>query len=340
MIRVSDSKYLMAYLLPACMLVGLWMGSYLAWLPVVMGFVLIPLVELLLPFRVDTGPREERIHPIFDYLLYLNVLWVYGLTAFFLFKVSHSESLMEQIGFTWSMGLVLGTNAINVAHELGHRTTWFETFLARLLLVPCLFTYFTIEHNRGHHKHVGTPVDPATASMGQSIYRYWLRALPGVFMNAWNLERERLHRSGLPTWSPGNAMISGLLSHVVYLAIVFSVFGSIALWCAIGAALYSILLLEAINYVEHYGLTRAMLPNGHYERVQPKHSWNSDRTLGRIMLFELSRHSDHHHRSARPYQNLQAHIDAPELPTGYPGSLLLTLIPSIWFRVIDRRIPT
>ena len=71
------------------------------------------------------------------------------------------------------------------------------------------------------------------------------------------------------------------------------------------SATMGFLLLETVNYIEHYGLQRKINSNGKYERVQPFHSWNSNHPIGRIMLFELSRHSDHHYNSYRKYQVLK-----------------------------------
>ena len=56
------------------------------------------------------------------------------------------------------------------------------------------------------------------------------------------------------------------------------------------------------------------------------------------MLFELSRHSDHHYMASKKYQSLQNHPEAPQLPTGYPGSMILSLVPPLWFYVMNRRI--
>ena len=106
----------------------------------------------------------------------------------------------------------------------------------------------------------------------------------------------------------------------------------------IAAAFAGALLLETVNYIEHYGLQRHQKADGKYERAMPQHSWNSNHILGRLMLFELSRHSDHHYLASRKYQILQHHEDAPQLPTGYPGSMILALVPPLWFYVMNKKI--
>jgi alkane 1-monooxygenase len=97
-------------------------------------------------------------------------------------------------------------------------------------------------------------------------------------------------------------------------------------------------LLETVNYIEHYGLQRERMNAHRYVPVEPEHSWNSDHVLGRMILFELSRHSDHHHVPSKPFAQLD-HIErAPQLPTGYPGMMLLSLFPPLFFRVMRPRL--
>jgi len=60
--------------------------------------------------------------------------------------------------------------------------------------------------------------------------------------------------------------------------------------------------------------------------------------LGRLLLFELSRHSDHHYMASRPYQVLRHFDDSPQMPTGYPGMIMLSLVPPLWFAVMNPRV--
>ena len=234
------------------------------------------------------------------------------------------------------MGLVCGIFGINVGHELGHRKPVYERIMARALLLTSLYMHFYIEHNRGHHKHVGTPSDPATAPYGCSVYRFWLRSIPGVFRKAWDLAalaQSRQRHSLLQ-----NEMLQYLLIELGFCLLLGLLFGWQALLYFLAAALIGILLLETVNYIEHYGLMRKEIAPGRYERAQPEHSWNSDHLIGRAMLFELSLHSDHHYLASRKYQMLKNHPQAPQLPTGYPGSMLLALLPPAWFLVMHKRI--
>ena len=122
------------------------------------------------------------------------------------------------------------------------------------------------------------------------------------------------------------------------LVIIYFSFGGAATLYFMIAAFIGILLLETVNYIEHYGLQRKTTTQGKYERTMPEHSWNSNHIVGRLMLFELSRHSDHHYMASRKYQVLRHHDNSPQMPTGYPGMMLLSLLPPVWFFVMNRRI--
>jgi len=85
-------------------------------------------------------------------------------------------------------------------------------------------------------------------------------------------------------------------------------------------------------------LLRAKNEKDRYERVQHHHSWNSDHPLGRAMLFELSRHSDHHYKASKKYQTLLSLPEAPQMPTGYPGMMIFSLVPPLWFWVMNKKL--
>jgi len=242
---------------------------------------------------------------------------------------------LQTIGLVFSTGIIMSSNGINVAHEIGHRHSYINQLVSRLMLLPSLYMHFNIEHNLGHHKHVSTPQDPATAALGQSFYSFLPSSAIGGFISAWNIERKVLAKNKQLTWSFHNRMLHFIIIQLLYLALILIFLGSKALICAILIAMISSSLLEGINYVEHYGLERKRLKNGKYEPVQSHHSWNSDHTLGRIMLYELTRHSDHHFKSTRKFQVLRSHQTSPELPLGYPGSILLSLLPPLWFKIMN-----
>ena len=140
-------------------------------------------------------------------------------------------------------------------------------------------------------------------------------------------------------FSVKNDMFFYTIFQIGYLIFLFQIFGLMGMVYGIIAAIISFLFLETINYIEHYGLKRKKLPSGRYERVEKFHSWNSNHIVGRIVLYELTRHSDHHYKSNKKYQILENINESPQLPFGYPTSMLLAIFPPLWFHIMNKRVP-
>lgn len=342
--NIKDAKYLLAYLVPASAVVALTFQGAWAWLTVVFVFGVIPLLELVAPVSTENHPTEiesDRANSrIFDWLLYLNAPLVYGIVGRYLFVVSftHPDTSVA-IGLTLATGIVVGACGINVAHELGHRNDAFSQHLSKLLLLPALYQHFFIEHNLGHHKNVATDLDPASARKNEILFVFWWRSVTGSWRSAWQLESERLNRIDRPIWSLNNRMIRFISYQTLWLSTIYVIFGLKGVAGAVAIAVVGFLLLETVNYLEHYGLRRRKLDSGHFEPVSPRHSWNSDHEVGRILLYELTRHSDHHYKSTRKYQVLRHLPESPQLPFGYPTSVLLAFVPPLWFAIMNKHIP-
>lgn len=339
---MRDLKYLIAYLIPASALAGLaWHGIW-CWSTATLTFGILPLIELFTPGSSEnfskTVETERTGRVVFDWLLYLNAPLLFGILGWYLWTISTANlTTSAVIGLTLGVGIVAGTCGINVAHELGHRSKSSAQMLAQIMLLPSLYQHFFVEHNRGHHKNVATDADPASARLGEHVFGFWLRSTIGGWRNAWTLESERLGKTNRSIWSWSNAMIRYSMFQTLWLLGIWSILGLKGLFGALSVAIVSFLLLETVNYIEHYGLRRNILPDGRPEAVSPRHSWNSDHELGRIFLYELTRHSDHHFKSTRKYQILRHMEESPQLPFGYPTSIILALIPPVWFRLMHQR---
>jgi len=335
--KISGFKYCLSFLIPICTLIAFSDPSKWAYLTLVVAFVLIPLLELFLPQNQDNfNAEEENIllnNKFFDLVLLGHFILHIAIVYLFLNLVSTEQlTWIQLIGVVLSMGISNGVSGINVAHELGHRQHLLPKFCAQLLLASTLYVQFFVEHNFGHHKYVATPEDPATARKGESVYGFWVRSMWKGYFSSWKIQMKML--GGKSFFGIENKLFwLHILEFILCLAIILA-FGLKAFSCFLGAALIGILLLETVNYVEHYGLLRHLDSRGRYERVMPIHSWNSNHTLGRIVLFELTRHSDHHFDSTRKYQILRHHDQSPQLPFGYPGSMLLALTPSLWRKIV------
>ena len=334
-----DLKYLLAYSLPLSALLAVHWGGGWSYATVVYAFGVLPVADQYWPRDLRNPSAESEAgraaNRLFDLLLYLNVPLLYLVFGYAFYRTGQGAYAgYELVGLVLSLGVLGGASGINVAHELNHRTRPHERLLAKLLLWPTLYLHFTVEHNLGHHRHVATPLDPATARYGESVYHFWGRSVLGGWRSAWALERKRV---GAHAWWR-NRILHFQLAQLGYLLLVGGLFGPLATLVALGAGIVAFLNLETVNYIEHYGLLRRRTPGGRYEPVQPHHSWNSDHELGRIVLYELTRHSDHHFRAARKYQILRRFAESPQLPAGYPASMLLALVPPLWFGVMNERV--
>jgi len=339
---MKDLKYLAAYSIPLSAFIGLYIGENFTYITPIYSFILLPIIELFTPEtteNLDVNQKDSKLtKKLFDWMLYLNLPMVYGILAYAIFLSLTENSITKFIGIILTTGIVLVTNGINVAHELGHRPTW-ERYLGKILLIPSFYQHFYIEHNFGHHLKVGTPEDPATSKYNQTVYQFWFRSTLEQYISAWKTQLKLLKDEKKKFVSFKNDMMFYTITLITYVSIIYSSFGTAALILTLSAGTLSFLLLETINYIEHYGLVRVKKDNGRYERVTPIHSWNSNHTLGRIVLYELTRHSDHHHRSTKKYQILDHHDNSPQLPYGYPTSVPLTLVPPIWFHIMNKRVP-
>lgn len=317
--------------------------GWLTFLPVIYGFAFIPFLELFLkPDSKNLSAAEEEMakaDKTYDYILYLIVPLQYLMLIVFLFSLKDENlSWVDITGRIMSMGFLCGIFGINVAHELGHRVNRFEQLLAKSLLLTSQYIHFFIEHNKGHHKNVATHEDPSSGRYNESVFAFYPRTIIFSYISALKIANNEMQKKGKTAFSLQNEMIQVQLLQLIFLTVILFVFGWKILLFYLAAALMGILLLECVNYIEHYGLSRRQNERGNYERTMPHHSWNSDHIIGRMMLFELSRHSDHHYLASRKYQVLRHHENSPQMPTGYPGMMILAHIPPLWFYVMNRKI--
>lgn len=307
------------------------------------AFLVIPTLEFIFPiYDKNLSPEEEKEMEnsfFYDLLIYLNTPLLCVMFFLFLQRVQAPLTGIEAAGIINSLGILLAIVGINIGHELGHRNKFVPQLLAHINFLLPQYLHFLIDHNRGHHRMVATPGDPATAPKGMNVYFFVLRALVITFRSSWRLEKRRLESKNQRVWSFRNIMILYSLAQISLLVLVYFFFGLKVLLSYIAAALMGSIFLETINYIEHYGLLRKKNPSGRYEKVSPKHSWNSDHIIGRLLLFELTRHSDHHENANRKYQILRSLDDAPNLPFGYPLMIILSLIPPLFFSIMDKRLP-
>lgn len=340
---VKSLKYLSPIIMYFLAIISFNTSGIICWITIITGFIFIPALEIFIkPNTTNLTSAEEDLakqNNWYDYFLYLIVLLQVPTVFYGLYQIKyHSFTTNEVIAKIATIGFLCGTFGINVGHELGHRKNKAEQWMAKILLMTSLYMHFFVEHNKGHHKNVATPEDPSSARYGELIYTFYFRTIVYSYLSAWHIANEEMKKQSKSIFSINNEMIQIHLIQFAFLGIIFACFGSTILLYFLACAFIGILLLETVNYIEHYGLQRNKSTSGNYERAMPYHSWNSNHVIGRIILFELSRHSDHHYLASRKYQVLQHHHNAPQMPTGYPGMMLLSLVPPLWFIVMNKRV--
>lgn len=336
-------KYLSILLLPVTVYISFTSSGWITYLPLIVFFGFVPAMELLFnPDKENFDKDQEKVekeNKLYTYILYAMIpIQLVFLYYFFLVIQEPELVFVDLVGRITAMGLMCGVIGINVGHELGHRNNRFDEFLGEILLLTSLNTHFLPYHNGGHHFNVATPNDAATARKNELLYVFWIRSHFMSYIQAWQIENKRMNESGRSVFHFQNRMIIYTLANVLALGAIFFFFGWFGLVSFLSAAVFGILLLETVNYIEHYGLLREKNEYGRYERVKRTHSWNSDHVVGKIMLFNLSRHSDHHYNGSKHYQLLKSLPESPQMPTGYPGMMLLSLFPPLWFKLMNKKI--
>ena len=311
-------------------------------LPLAISYGLMPLLDGLL--GEDRNNPPEAVVPLLEADRYYRWLTWATVPLHFVSLVGCAWWAGTQALSWWALVLlayVAGAGSglgINTGHELGHKQTRTEQWLARLVLAVPAYGHFTVEHVRGHHRWVSTPQDHASARMGEGIYRFACRELPGGIRRAWELETQRLARDGRSAWSVRNTLLQSYAITAVLQGGLVVAFG----WTMLPfLAIHNLVAwwqLTSANYVEHYGLLRQRLADGRYEAPRPHHSWNTNHLVTNLVLFHLQRHSDHHAHPLRRYQSLRHFEQVPQLPSGYFGMFPLAYVPPLWFRVMDPRL--
>ena len=291
---------------------------------------LLPIAEWFVTENKTNKAEEDSVLP--DLVLVLHFfLQIFALGSLF-YSFSQGKIVGFQIiGAAVSTGIHTGTSSIVVAHEMIHRKGAIWQFAGKFLLFTAGNIYFFIEHLKVHHKWVGTAKDPASAHRGESVYGFFVRSIVGQLSQSWKIEAERMREEGRSVFHLSNYVFRSSLFQLILWAILFYYFGTMGLLIFLHQIFVANFLLEYTNYIEHYGLSRS-----ENERVREHHSWQTDKVISRILLIELSRHSDHHYFASKPYHTLISYEKSPVLPGGYASAFYLAIIPPIWFKIVDK----
>lgn len=334
-------KHAVVLAYPLSLLIGVIHGGMWVFLTGLISGVGLLLIDRILPplagaqhassNQAAVAERILALYPAIHTVVFVFTLWAIAQRDF---------AAWELAGLIYGLALLTGAGAFPAAHELIHRRAPTQRACGVFLLLFPLYMHFRIEHVHGHHRNVATPLDPASARLGESVYAFFLRSLSLGFINAWRIERARLQRRGLRGWSWRNRMLQYTLIQGAALSGVAYALGQRALLVWLAAALLSVFLLETINYLEHYGLQRrwdAQLKR--YEAVGPAHSWNAPQAATNAALFNLGLHANHHRDVGLSFTQLASRAAGPQLPFGYFEMAAIALVPPLWRRLVDPRVP-
>jgi alkane 1-monooxygenase len=339
-------SFLLAFLIPLSLIPAILEKGIFFFSTIFLVFFLLPILDEIVGKDSENPHPEQEENLIQDsFFKALTMIWAFLQLPTLLycvwFSVSHELQSWEWFLFAISVGIVGGVG-INVAHELGHKNTELERFLSKYILLTVNYLHFYIEHNRGHHVHVSTPRDPATARLGESFYLFFPRVVWGSVKSAWEIATTTALKKGFSKISLQNEFISFILFQTFFMGIVgfgfHYVFGAsfvMVISFLMIQSLVAIALLELVNYIEHYGLMRMEVSPGKYEKVMPIHSWNANHMLSNAFLFQLQRHSDHHANAGRRFQILRHFEESPQLPYGYQTMILFALVPPLWRNIME-----
>jgi alkane 1-monooxygenase len=342
--------FLFTLTVPTLIVVGFFLGGFWHYAGFLWAYMVSPIIDEIIG-KDPENIANEQVNVVaeqkyFDWIVQMMV----PIQVFLLIWAAYEVSLRqmtwwEMLGFLLSI-MTFTSGGINVAHELGHKKSAWARFLAKINLMTVAYMHFIIEHNYGHHVNVATPADPATSKKNQTFYQFWWQTVVGSWRSAWEIEQRRLARKNQRWASPWhNQMLQFMILPILFfgsITLIFSYLQGEFIWeipvFLVAQSYMAFSSLEAVNYIEHYGITRKEIAPGKYERVNPLHSWNANHLYSNLVLFQLQRHSDHHAYASRPYQVLRHFDESPQLPFGYPVMILMSLVPPLFFRVMNKRL--
>ena len=305
--------------------------------PFVWVFILVPIIDLVLPYlsKQNVDLKENLFH---NFSILIVLPCILFLIFFGLIVVTDpSITLLTAAALGAAVGMSGGSIGITTAHELIHRQNIYMRSIGVLLLIVCCYGHFRIEHIYGHHRNVATKEDPATARRGENFYFYFVRCVINSVISSWNIEKNILLKRNINLLNIRNRMLHYFVLEFLFLIISFYIAGINGLVFVLFHSFISILLLELVNYIQHYGLERKM-ENGKYEKFTDHHSWNSRHISANWSTFNLGLHAEHHHRASKHYPLLSQEEKSVEMPANYSIMLIMALIPPLWFFVMDKKI--
>lgn len=330
--------------LPQVPLVLLALGAYYQgyWLllPAVFLLVVVPLLDTITGWQDDAEFTKSDFSRVNTFFLRWNtrLYAVFYLTAVIAFAKFLPRFTGAEVGFAILSLSVIGGICFAAAHEMLHEKGAIDQFLQRITTAFLFYPHYKVIHIQSHHTHAATDHDKNTAWLGESIYAYLLRTIPESMVRCWQVEAGRLSNrrvSGI-SWVLQNQMLAFFAGQVALLGGLYLLCGFAGILFYVAQVLGAHLVLESVNYIQHYGLMRERQGSG-YEKTGAEHSWDTYHYFSSYVTFRVGHHS-FHHISMKPYYLLSTEAEAPKLPVGYFWAIPMVLVPPWWRRVIDPRL--
>jgi alkane 1-monooxygenase len=334
-------NYLILLFVPGLVVAGYFLGGWWNFLVPVCCFVVYPLTNYYLS---SSSKDNADVYQTYSSSAYSHIALcfapvLFALTGWTVYVAGNtSVNTVSFTGLVLSVGIVNGVLGFTLAHEFIHRFSKTEQVAGYLLLLQNNYMHYGIEHVWGHHVYACTPEDPHTAHIGEPLYSYLFRAVKGTYKNAWKIDAKKLSRTSYKFSFMHNRMLLFGLLQILLMLLIFFTCGALSLIFFLLQNVVAIALLHIINYLQHYGLMRKTTLSGSYERLGTQHAWNTGRYNRSVNLFELESHADHHINPGRPFDKLSYYDDSPTHPAGYSFMVLLSLVPPLWFKIMDKRI--
>jgi len=315
------------------MLCGWWSAVPNPFAVILWLLALAPALELAIGFPTRPNARLPRGQAIHRAATWCWVPLQLGVVSVGLMLVKNTTSLTDLVTTAACVGLLTGTFGISTAHELMHREGRVDRLLAECLMSMVSYGHFCVEHVAGHHRSVATTKDTASARLGESIYSFFARTIVDGWHHAWSLERLRMKQIGKRTLCWKNRLVRYASYSAIGYAVAYGCAGGSGVALLAGQSIVAILLLEAVNYIQHYGLRR-----NDQEPVGAHHCWDCTYRLTNWLLLNLGLHADHHCHAKKRYTELSLCAEGFLLPAGYFAMVPLAFVPFLWRRVMDHRV--
>ena len=347
-----NARYLIVPVSSLITIFGIFLGSTYAWAGVILfGFYTIIdtlTKDIHLKAEVDNNGNSYGIK-IFQYLVMYVMLPVFIAIQIFLawrlyqytsgatlqnlslglIEYQNGISGINLVGAIISSGLWAGLGII-YGHELSHNKKE-GFFVSRLIMALSGASHFTYAHVYNHHLDLGHEDDPATAPRGRNVYLHTWLSHAGQSKFSFDMEAKKLKNQGKSFVNKDNRWLLGYLYSLPSIFLFVWSGGVIGLLALATVWILSNFLLEALNFMGHYGLIRK---DG---AVEHRHSWDNDSVFTSWFFIEIGRQCDHHVRGETYFWELDD-VGGPNYGIGYFSLFVLTLYPPLFRKFVQKHL--